>query len=180
MRGNLAPDGAVAKITGKEGERFSGPARVFDSEELMLAALEQGPEAQGVVRVGAHQGRHHGLGFGPDPEGLGAGREALVPRGEEGATVLDGEEGGLERFRRRLGRLGAAAQDVDLRLELGDPALGPPPDAERPHTRAQRQEDGAGGGGEDHAFTGHGRDRRFSPTSGESMRQDRPKPDSPR
>ena len=31
LRGNLAPDGAVAKITGKEGARFSGPAHVFDS-----------------------------------------------------------------------------------------------------------------------------------------------------
>ena len=32
-KGNLAPEGAVAKITGKEGLRFTGPARVFDSEE---------------------------------------------------------------------------------------------------------------------------------------------------
>src|SRR5690606_4394385 len=36
LRGNLAPQGAVAKITGKEGLRFEGPARVFDSEEDML------------------------------------------------------------------------------------------------------------------------------------------------
>jgi len=41
LRGNLAPEGAVAKITGKEGLQFSGPARVYDSEELMLAALER-------------------------------------------------------------------------------------------------------------------------------------------
>jgi dihydroxy-acid dehydratase len=40
-RGNLAPEGAVAKITGKEGLQFSGPTRVYDSEELMLAALER-------------------------------------------------------------------------------------------------------------------------------------------
>ena len=40
--GNLAPGGAVAKITGKEGEVFSGPARVFDSEEDMLTCLEKG------------------------------------------------------------------------------------------------------------------------------------------
>ena len=40
LYGNLAPGGAVAKITGKEGDRFRGPARVFDSEEDMLAALE--------------------------------------------------------------------------------------------------------------------------------------------
>ncbi|HEX3871553.1 MAG TPA: dihydroxy-acid dehydratase, partial [Pirellulales bacterium] len=41
LRGNLAPDGAVAKITGKEGERFAGPAKVYDSEEDMLHALER-------------------------------------------------------------------------------------------------------------------------------------------
>ncbi len=39
--GNLAPEGAVAKITGKEGEKFTGRANVFDSEEEMLAALER-------------------------------------------------------------------------------------------------------------------------------------------
>ena len=38
LRGNLAPEGAVAKITGKEGLRFSGPAKVYDSEEDMLHA----------------------------------------------------------------------------------------------------------------------------------------------
>ena len=42
LEGNFAPGGAVAKITGKEGTRFSGPAKVFDSEEDMLAALERG------------------------------------------------------------------------------------------------------------------------------------------
>ena len=47
LHGNLAPDSAVAKITGKEGSRFRGPARVFDSEEAMLAALEQGGIARG-------------------------------------------------------------------------------------------------------------------------------------
>jgi dihydroxy-acid dehydratase len=49
LRGNLAPEGAVAKITGKEGLRFSGPARVFDSEELMLQALEKGGIQKGDV-----------------------------------------------------------------------------------------------------------------------------------
>ena len=39
LKGNLAPDGAVAKITGKEGTQFEGPARVFDSEPEMLDAL---------------------------------------------------------------------------------------------------------------------------------------------
>ena len=41
LRGNLAPDGAVAKITGKEGLKFEGTAKVFDSEEDMLHGLEQ-------------------------------------------------------------------------------------------------------------------------------------------
>ena len=39
LKGNLAPGGAVAKITGKEGQLFSGPARVFNGEEEMLLAL---------------------------------------------------------------------------------------------------------------------------------------------
>ncbi|MFV2067609.1 MAG: dihydroxy-acid dehydratase, partial [Pirellulales bacterium] len=41
LRGNLAPGGAVAKITGKEGLCFTGTAKVYDSEEAMLAALKQ-------------------------------------------------------------------------------------------------------------------------------------------
>ena len=44
LRGNLAPEGAVAKITGKEGTRFVGIARVFDSEEDMLHGLEAGQD----------------------------------------------------------------------------------------------------------------------------------------
>src|SRR5437660_939379 len=41
LKGNLAPEGAVAKITGKEGLVFTGPAKVYDSEEEMLHALER-------------------------------------------------------------------------------------------------------------------------------------------
>jgi len=37
LKGNLAPGGSVAKITGKEGLHFAGPARVYDREEAMLA-----------------------------------------------------------------------------------------------------------------------------------------------
>ena len=44
MYGNLAPEGCVGKITGKEGLEFEGPARVFDSEEDMLRAVEAGPQ----------------------------------------------------------------------------------------------------------------------------------------
>jgi len=41
LRGNLAPEGAVAKITGKEGQNFTGTAKVFDREEKLLEALEK-------------------------------------------------------------------------------------------------------------------------------------------
>lgn len=51
LYGNLAPDGAVAKITGKEGLKFSGPANVFDAENDMLAALEAGKISKGDVVV---------------------------------------------------------------------------------------------------------------------------------
>jgi dihydroxyacid dehydratase/phosphogluconate dehydratase len=40
LRGNLAPGGAVAKITGKEGLYFEGKARVFDTEDDFVAAIE--------------------------------------------------------------------------------------------------------------------------------------------
>lgn len=63
LRGNLAPDGAVAKITGKEGERFSGPARVYDSEEAMLAGLEAGEIEKGDVIVIRYEGPKGGPGM---------------------------------------------------------------------------------------------------------------------
>ncbi len=63
LRGNLAPEGAVAKITGKEGERFEGPAKVFDSEEDMLAALEQKRIVKGDVIVIRYEGPKGGPGM---------------------------------------------------------------------------------------------------------------------
>lgn len=63
LRGSLAPEGAVAKITGKEGLRFSGPARVFDSEEEMLAALEQNKILKGDVVVIRYEGPKGGPGM---------------------------------------------------------------------------------------------------------------------
>jgi dihydroxy-acid dehydratase len=41
LYGNLAPEGSVAKITGKEGLVFKGVAKVYDSEELMMAGLNR-------------------------------------------------------------------------------------------------------------------------------------------
>jgi dihydroxy-acid dehydratase len=63
LRGSLAPDGAVAKITGKEGERFSGPARVFDCEEDALRALEDGRIEAGDVVVIRYEGPKGGPGM---------------------------------------------------------------------------------------------------------------------
>ncbi len=92
LRGSLAPDGAVAKITGKEGVRFSGPARVFDREESALAALEEGEVRPGDVVVIRYEGPKGGPGM---PEMLtitsaimGAGLGASV------ALVTDGRFSG--------------------------------------------------------------------------------------
>jgi dihydroxy-acid dehydratase len=88
LRGNLAPEGAVAKITGKEGLRFSGPARVYDSEEEMLASLERKEIQKGDVIVIRYEGPKGGPGM---PEmltptsaivGAGLGRDvALITDG---------------------------------------------------------------------------------------------------
>ena len=63
LKGNLAPGGAVAKITGKEGLRFVGPARVYDSEESMLHALERKEIKKGDVVVIRFEGPKGGPGM---------------------------------------------------------------------------------------------------------------------
>jgi dihydroxy-acid dehydratase len=63
LYGNLATEGAVAKITGKEGTVFTGPAKVFDSEELTLAAIEQGRITHGDVVVIRYEGPKGGPGM---------------------------------------------------------------------------------------------------------------------
>ena len=63
LRGNLAPDGAVAKITGKEGLVFKGTARVYDSEEDMLAGLENDEIKKGDVIVIRYEGPKGGPGM---------------------------------------------------------------------------------------------------------------------
>jgi dihydroxy-acid dehydratase len=71
LYGNLAPDGAVAKITGKEGLRFSGTARVFDSEEESLKGILNGVVRAGDVVVIRYEGPKGGPGM----------REMLSPTG---------------------------------------------------------------------------------------------------
>ena len=63
LKGNLAPEGAVGKITGKEGMRFTGPANVFDSEEAMLTALENKAIQAGDVVVIRYEGPQGGPGM---------------------------------------------------------------------------------------------------------------------
>jgi dihydroxy-acid dehydratase len=62
LRGNLAPEGAVGKITGKEGLSFTGPAIVFDSEEQMLAAFEDQQIKKGDVIIIRDEGPQGGPG----------------------------------------------------------------------------------------------------------------------
>jgi dihydroxy-acid dehydratase len=92
LRGSLAPQGAVAKISGKQGLRFEGPVRVFNSEEQMLAALEAGQIAAGQVVVIRYEGPRGGPGM---PEMLTP-TSAIVGAGLAGevALVTDGRFSG--------------------------------------------------------------------------------------
>ncbi|MAT64707.1 MAG: dihydroxy-acid dehydratase [Gammaproteobacteria bacterium] len=63
LKGNLAPGGSVAKITGKEGLHFSGPARVYDCEEDMLKGLENNEIDKGDVVVIRYEGPKGGPGM---------------------------------------------------------------------------------------------------------------------
>ncbi|HMM76362.1 MAG TPA: dihydroxy-acid dehydratase [Gammaproteobacteria bacterium] len=92
LKGNLAPGGSVAKITGKEGLRFAGPAKVYDSEELMLAALERKEIGKGDVVVIRYEGPQGGPGMPemltPTSAIMGAGLGADV------ALITDGRFSG--------------------------------------------------------------------------------------
>ena len=92
LRGNLAPEGSVAKITGKEGLSFSGNARVFESEEDCLKGILDGTVVKGDVLVIRYEG----------PRGAPGMREMLSPTsaimgkglGEEIALITDGRFSG--------------------------------------------------------------------------------------
>jgi dihydroxy-acid dehydratase len=92
MRGNFCPDGAVAKITGKEGLRFIGTANCFDSEEEMLAALQRGEIKKGDVVVIRYEGPQGGPGMpemlSPTGSIVGAGLASDV------ALITDGRFSG--------------------------------------------------------------------------------------
>jgi dihydroxy-acid dehydratase len=108
LHGNLAPAGAVAKITGKEGERFSGPAKVYDSEEAMLAGLERKDIEKGQVVVIRYEGPKGGPGMPemltPTSAIMGAGL------GQDVALLTDGRfSGGSHGF--IIGHITPEAQD---------------------------------------------------------------------
>lgn len=108
LKGSLAPGGAVAKITGKEGLVFTGPARCFDSEELMLRALEEKKIQKGDVVVIRYEGPKGGPGMPemltPTSAIMGAGL------GSDVAMLTDGRfSGGSHGF--IVGHITPEAQD---------------------------------------------------------------------
>ena len=93
LQGNLAPEGAVGKITGKEGTRFEGPARCFDAEEDMMAAvLEDHASLKGCVIIIRYEGPKGGPGMkemlNPTSVVMGAGL------GQDVALITDGRFSG--------------------------------------------------------------------------------------
>jgi len=93
LQGNLALEGAVGKITGKEGTRFEGPARCFDAEEDMMAAVLADHEAlRGCVLVIRYEGPKGGPGMkemlNPTSVVMGAGL------GQDVALITDGRFSG--------------------------------------------------------------------------------------
>ena len=92
LRGSLAPEGAVAKLTGKEGLSFAGPAQVFDCEEDMVTAAEGGAIRKGSVIVIRYEGPKGGPGMPemltPTSIIMGAGL------GEDVALITDGRFSG--------------------------------------------------------------------------------------
>ncbi|HEY8508014.1 MAG TPA: dihydroxy-acid dehydratase, partial [Steroidobacteraceae bacterium] len=95
LYGNVAPEGAVAKITGKEGLRFTGRARVFDGEERATQAILDGTVRGGDVVVIRYEGPKGGPGM----------REMLSPTaalmgrglGDQVALITDGRFSGGSR-----------------------------------------------------------------------------------
>ena len=92
LYGNLAPEGAVAKISGKEGLTFTGKAQCFDSEEAAQAAIIAGEVEKGTVIVIRYEGPKGGPGM----------REMLSPTsaimgrglGKDVALITDGRFSG--------------------------------------------------------------------------------------
>jgi dihydroxy-acid dehydratase len=139
LRGNLAPEGAVAKITGKEGLSFNGIARVYDSEEDMLRGLENQEISKGDVIVIRYEGPKGGPGM---PEmltptsaivGAGLGRDvALITDGRfsggshgfiVGHVAPEAQEGGPIALIQTGDRIMIDATRNQISVELTDQVL---------------------------------------------------------
>ncbi|KAJ1734315.1 hypothetical protein LPJ61_001136 [Coemansia biformis] len=108
LYGNVAPEGSVAKITGKEGLQFTGTAKVFESEDEMLRALERGEIGKGHVVIIRYVGPKGGPGMPemltPTSAIMGAGL------GKDVALLTDGRfSGGSHGF--IIGHITPEAQD---------------------------------------------------------------------
>ena len=136
LRGNLAPGGSVAKITGKEGLRFVGPARVYDCEEDMLAGLENNEIQKGDVVVIRYEGPKGGPGM---PEmltptsaimGAGLGKDvALITDGRFsggshgfiiGHVVPEAQEGGPIGLIQNGDMITIDAEQLNLSVDVSD------------------------------------------------------------
>jgi len=139
LRGNLAPAGAVAKITGKEGLAFTGPARVYDSEENMLAGVEQGKIQKGDVIIIRYEGPKGGPGM---PEmltptsvimGAGLGKDValltdgrfsggshgfivghVTPEAQEGGPIALVQDGDIVTINAETNEISMAVSDEEL------------------------------------------------------------------
>ena len=139
LQGNLAPGGSVAKITGKEGLKFTGPARVYDGEEAMLAALEKKQIMKGDVVVIRYEGPKGGPGM---PEmltptsaimGAGLGKDValltdgrfsggshgfiighIVPEAQDGGPIALIRDGDIVTVDAENNLLNVAVSDVDM------------------------------------------------------------------
>jgi dihydroxy-acid dehydratase len=139
LYGNLAPTGAVAKITGKEGLRFSGRARVFESEESCLQAILDGAIAPGTVIVIRNEGPKGGPGMremlSPTAALMGRGlgdSVALITDGRfsggshgfvVGHVTPEAAAGGPIGWVRDGDAITIDAESRELRLQLGDDVL---------------------------------------------------------
>ena len=139
LRGNFAPGGSVAKITGKEGLVFTGPAKVYDSEEDMLQALENKQIAKGDVIVIRYEGPKGGPGMPemltPTSAIMGAGlgnHVAMITDGRFsggshgyiiGHVVPEAQEGGPIALVRNGDRITIDAQQNVINVDLSDAEL---------------------------------------------------------
>lgn len=150
LKGNLAPGGAVAKITGKEGLAFSGPARVYDSEEEMLKALEERRITKGDVIIIRYEGPKGGPGM---PEmltptsaimGAGLGRDVamitdgrfsggshgfivghVVPEAQVGGPIALVEDGDRITINAETNQISVAVSDREIALRKANWSMPP-------------------------------------------------------